>query len=148
MEVTHPAPFRRGVQYFVRFYGMLIDGLEYRYVNGFPYKTVNPVALGASFLIQPKIVKVPELIEVPTVYETTKVVEVPKIIEVPAGAKVKRAPAGSEAPSTTPGKPPAPESHPWSELTDKQYVGVITDIIGDHVCFDHGRSNDHCVWLP
>jgi clan AA aspartic protease (TIGR02281 family) len=108
---------------------------------------LGALLFGASFLIQPKIVKVPELIEVPTVYETTKVVEVPKIIEVPAGAKVKRAPAGSEAPSTTPGKPPAPESHPWSELTDKQYVGVITDIIGDHVCFDHGRSNDHCVWV-
>jgi pyruvate,water dikinase len=41
---THPEPFRRGTQEFARFYGMLIDGLEYRYVNGFPYKTMHPVA--------------------------------------------------------------------------------------------------------
>lgn len=41
---TAAEPFRRGVQDFARFYGMLIDGLEYRYVNGFPYKTVHPVA--------------------------------------------------------------------------------------------------------
>ncbi len=41
---THPEPFRRGVQDFACFYGMLIDGLEYRYVNGFPYKTIHPVA--------------------------------------------------------------------------------------------------------
>jgi len=44
MAETHPEPFRRGVQEFARLYGMLIDGLEYRYVNGFPYKTVHPVA--------------------------------------------------------------------------------------------------------
>jgi rifampicin phosphotransferase len=41
---THPEAFRRGVQDFTSFYGMLIDGLEYRSVNGFPYKTVHPVA--------------------------------------------------------------------------------------------------------
>ena len=41
---NHPEPFRRGVQDFTRFYGMLIDGLEYRVVNGFVYKTVRPVA--------------------------------------------------------------------------------------------------------
>jgi hypothetical protein len=44
---------------------------------------VGLACFGASFLIQPKIVKVPELIEVPTVYETTKVVEKPVIIEKP-----------------------------------------------------------------
>ena len=41
---THPEPFRRGVQDFTRFYGMLIDGLEYKFVNGFVYRTVHPVA--------------------------------------------------------------------------------------------------------
>src|SRR5271170_2529769 len=40
---THPDAFRRGVQDFARFYGLLIDGLEYRFVNGFAYKTVRPV---------------------------------------------------------------------------------------------------------
>jgi pyruvate,water dikinase len=41
---NHPAAFQRGVRDFTRFYGLLIDGLEYRFVNGFVYKTVNPVA--------------------------------------------------------------------------------------------------------
>ena len=41
---THPEAFRRGVQDFTRFYGMLIDTLEYQYVNGFAYRTVRPVA--------------------------------------------------------------------------------------------------------
>ena len=40
---THPDAFRRGVQDFARFYGLLFDGLEYRFVNGFAYKTVRPV---------------------------------------------------------------------------------------------------------
>ena len=39
----HPEALRRGVQDFTRFYGMLIDTLEYQYVNGFAYKTVRPV---------------------------------------------------------------------------------------------------------
>ncbi|HEY3720744.1 MAG TPA: PEP-utilizing enzyme [Roseiarcus sp.] len=43
---THPDAFRSGVQDFARFYGMLIDGLEYRVVNGFFYKTVHPAAPG------------------------------------------------------------------------------------------------------
>jgi phosphohistidine swiveling domain-containing protein len=38
-----PDALKRGVQDFTRFYGMLIDGLEYRYVNGFAYRTVLPV---------------------------------------------------------------------------------------------------------
>ena len=41
---TQPEPFQRGFRHFTRFYGMLIDGLEYRFVNGFVYKTVRPVA--------------------------------------------------------------------------------------------------------
>jgi phosphohistidine swiveling domain-containing protein len=40
----HPEPFKRGFQEFTRFYGMLIDTLEYRYINGFVYKTIVPVA--------------------------------------------------------------------------------------------------------
>ena len=39
---THPAPFARGTSEFARFYGMLIDGLEMTYVNGFGYKSVAP----------------------------------------------------------------------------------------------------------
>ena len=41
---VHPEAFKRGVQDFTRFYGMLIDGLEYGYVNGFAYKRVLPAA--------------------------------------------------------------------------------------------------------
>ena len=39
----HPEPFRRGFQELTSFYGMLIDTLDYRYLNGFAYKTVVPV---------------------------------------------------------------------------------------------------------
>jgi len=41
---VHPASFKRGTAEFARSYGMLIDGLEMAYVNGFAYKTVRPVA--------------------------------------------------------------------------------------------------------
>jgi phosphohistidine swiveling domain-containing protein len=34
---THPAAFRKGTGDFARFYGMLTDGLQMRYVNGFAY---------------------------------------------------------------------------------------------------------------
>jgi rifampicin phosphotransferase len=39
---VHPEAFRRGVQDFMRFYGILLDTLECQYVNGFSYKTVRP----------------------------------------------------------------------------------------------------------
>jgi len=39
---THPAPFARGTNDFARFYGLLIDGLEDRYVNGFSYGQIKP----------------------------------------------------------------------------------------------------------
>jgi pyruvate,water dikinase len=38
----HPAPFRRGSREFARFYGMLHDGIELHYINGFSYGTVRP----------------------------------------------------------------------------------------------------------
>ena len=38
----HPAAFKRGTGEFARFYGLLIDGLEMGYVNGFAYKIVRP----------------------------------------------------------------------------------------------------------
>jgi rifampicin phosphotransferase len=40
---THPDAFKRGVQDFTRYYGMLLDSLEMEYVNGFAYKTARPV---------------------------------------------------------------------------------------------------------
>ena len=40
---TQPEAFRRGVSDFTRFYGMLLDSLDVRYVNGFCYKTARPV---------------------------------------------------------------------------------------------------------
>jgi phosphohistidine swiveling domain-containing protein len=43
---THPEAFRRGVRDFTSFYGMLIDTLDYAYVNGFAYMAVRPVDPG------------------------------------------------------------------------------------------------------
>ncbi len=39
---THPAGFKQGTNDFARFYGMLIDGLQSGYVNGFAYNQVVP----------------------------------------------------------------------------------------------------------
>jgi len=41
-QQTHPASFKRGTNDFARFYGMLIDGLQSAYVNGFNYHQVLP----------------------------------------------------------------------------------------------------------
>lgn len=41
-QETHAPPFRRGTNEFARFYGMLIDGLQMGYVNGFGYNQVLP----------------------------------------------------------------------------------------------------------
>jgi pyruvate,water dikinase len=38
----HPEPFRRGFSEFTRYYGMLLDTLDFHYVNGFAYKTARP----------------------------------------------------------------------------------------------------------
>jgi phosphohistidine swiveling domain-containing protein len=38
----HPAAFKRGTSEFARSYGMLIDGLEMAYVDGFAYKIARP----------------------------------------------------------------------------------------------------------
>jgi pyruvate,water dikinase len=40
----HPEPFQRGFRELTSYYGMLIDTLGYRYLNGFAYKTIIPVA--------------------------------------------------------------------------------------------------------
>jgi phosphohistidine swiveling domain-containing protein len=41
---THPEPFKRGFSEFTRYYGMLLDAVEYRYVNGFAYSSPRPVS--------------------------------------------------------------------------------------------------------
>ncbi len=41
-QETHPASFKRGTNDFARFYGMLIDGLQIGYVQGFGYNQVLP----------------------------------------------------------------------------------------------------------
>ena len=41
-QQTHPAAFKQGTNDFARFYGMLIDGLQIGYVNGFGYNQVLP----------------------------------------------------------------------------------------------------------
>lgn len=39
----HPEALRRGFREFTRYYGMLLDSLEYAYVNGFAYHAPRPV---------------------------------------------------------------------------------------------------------
>jgi phosphohistidine swiveling domain-containing protein len=41
-QEMHPEPFKRGFSEFTRFYGMLIGTLDYRYVNGFVYSSMQP----------------------------------------------------------------------------------------------------------
>jgi len=43
-QETHPPSFKRGTNDFARFYGMIIDGLQIAYVNGFGYNQVLPAA--------------------------------------------------------------------------------------------------------
>ena len=40
----HPEPFQRGTRDFMAYYGTVLDGLESRYVNGFAYNQMQPVA--------------------------------------------------------------------------------------------------------
>jgi phosphohistidine swiveling domain-containing protein len=40
----HPAPFRRGVAEFSRYYGMLLGGMQMSYVSGFAYRSMIPVS--------------------------------------------------------------------------------------------------------
>jgi phosphohistidine swiveling domain-containing protein len=39
---VHPEAFKRGTNDFARYYGMLIDGLDIAYVNGFAYNAMGP----------------------------------------------------------------------------------------------------------
>ena len=41
-QETHPPVFKKGTNDFARFYGLLIDGLQIAYVNGFAYNQVMP----------------------------------------------------------------------------------------------------------
>jgi pyruvate,water dikinase len=41
-QETHPPAFKRGTNDFARLYGLLIDGLQMGYVNGFGYRQVLP----------------------------------------------------------------------------------------------------------
>src|SRR5882757_8066566 len=43
-QETHPPSFKRGTNDFARFYGLLIDGLQIGYVNGFGYNQVLPAS--------------------------------------------------------------------------------------------------------
>ncbi|MGH7787376.1 MAG: PEP-utilizing enzyme [Candidatus Binatia bacterium] len=45
-QETHPPSFKRGTNEFARFYGMIIDGLQIGYVNGFAYNQVLPAPDG------------------------------------------------------------------------------------------------------
>jgi len=38
----HPEPFKQGTNNFARYYGLLIDGLQTAYINGFAFNQVRP----------------------------------------------------------------------------------------------------------
>ena len=114
------------------------------------------LCFGASFLVQPRIIETTKVVEIPEprVIETTKVVETPKVIEttklVEGPTKVIDGP--KEVVTLPPVQPPKPEmrtpstgseTHLWNDLTDKRYMGIITDVYVDRVCFDHSPST--CV---
>src|SRR5262245_6651466 len=41
-QEIHPPAFKKGTNDFARFYGLLIDGLQSAYVNGFGYNQIVP----------------------------------------------------------------------------------------------------------
>ena len=41
-SLMHPEPFKRGTHDFAAYYGMVIDGLDTEYVNGFAYNQMKP----------------------------------------------------------------------------------------------------------
>src|SRR5947199_9115597 len=43
LQETHPPAFTKGTNYVARFYRLLLEGLQMRYVNGFGYRQVLPV---------------------------------------------------------------------------------------------------------
>src|SRR5690348_1999983 len=42
-QQVHPPAFKKGTNDFARFYGLLIDGIQIGYVNGFAYNQVLPL---------------------------------------------------------------------------------------------------------
>ena len=50
-----------------------------------------------------------------------------------------------KAPPPPPVPAPTTETHPWDQLADKQYVGIITDVIDGKVCIDHDTAEHHCI---
>src|SRR5437588_4381163 len=40
----HPEPMRRGTREFMQYYGILLEGLDYAYINGFAYTTRTPIS--------------------------------------------------------------------------------------------------------
>ena len=49
-----------------------------------------------------------------------------------------------QPPPPTPSTPnPGTETHAWNELTNKRYMGIITDVFVDRVCYDHNPA--HCT---
>src|SRR5262245_50270366 len=41
-QEMHPPAFKKGTNDFARFYGLLIDGMQMGYINGFAYRQVVP----------------------------------------------------------------------------------------------------------
>jgi hypothetical protein len=111
------------------------------------------IAAAALFFLHPRVIETTKVVEKPVIIEKSVIVEKqvaahdkPKPPEAPPAPAPKVDPA--PAPKTPPPPPvPAPttETHPWDQLTDKQYVGIITDVIDGKVCIDHDTAEHHCI---
>jgi clan AA aspartic protease (TIGR02281 family) len=88
------------------------------------------IFFAASFLVQPRVI------------ETTKVIEKQVVVEREAKPKTAKVPKIAPPPPPPPPQPaPTTETHPWDQLADKQYVGIITDVIDGTVCYNHQTTD-------
>ena len=105
------------------------------------------IAAAALFGLHPRVIETTRVggVEKPVIVEKQVVAhDKPRPPEAPAAPKVDPAPA-PKAPPPPPVPAPTTETHPWDKLADKQYVGIITDVIHGAVCVDHDTQPHHCI---
>ena len=105
------------------------------------------IAAAALFLLHPKVIETTKVVEKPVIIEKQVVVErdaagscirrPPEVAAAPKPPGRHRCNPSPKAPLPPPAPAPTTETHPWDKLADKQYVGIITDVIDGEVCVDH-----------
>jgi clan AA aspartic protease (TIGR02281 family) len=104
------------------------------------------IAAASLFWLQPRIIE--RTIEKQVVVEKQVEKELPHRVGTPKPpVKVAQAPkpevVQAPPPPPKPAEPP-PIRKPWADLSNKQYLGILTDVIGDHVCLNHNLGS--CIW--